>query len=535
MSCAKKWLFDCSCDHTNCRIPPRSTQSRSFRPTRLIEIGQPESHQVRLQLFNPPEAGIPLQYATLSHCWGATNSLKLTSTSLQGLISGIPVSDLAKTFQDAIFTARSLGIKFMWIDSLCILQDSKEDWQRESALMSEVYSNGCLNIAASIAADSDAACFPERSSSALEPFIVQTDWCNNGTSHISDTNQWNHALQQMPLSKRAWAIQEKFLAPRTLFLCGRQMFWECYELTACEEYPGGMPYLYDRDSIRDSASAWGNSRMQAFGNSIDSHIPFERRDVSYKKAMWSLWADTVSVYSLCELTYASDKLIALSGVAKIMAQVLEDEYCAGLWRSRLVTELYWSRVLGTEQPLPPPDLNTYRAPSWSWATYDGPIYNWEADDTSLQTPLVDIIQCDVKTATSDRTGAVVSGALRLSGWLATLQIHETAGGGRDLFFDGIQWRGSRQRAITTDYEVQSSRIHCLALFVRNYVNGFSVDGLLLVPTGAVVGQFRRVGIFSFRGEDLGLQDWKQFSHIKNEAWMEYEKACDGNKYIISII
>jgi hypothetical protein len=311
--------------------------------------------------------------------------------------------------------------------------------------------------------------------------------------------------------------------------------WECYELTACEEYPRGMPYLDDNEYIRDSASAWGNSRVQAFGNSRDSHIPFEKRDLSYKKAMWSLWADTVSVYSVCELTYPSDKLIAISGVAKIMAQVLEDEYCAGLWRSRLVTELYWSRVLGTEKPLASPGSNPYRAPSWSWANYDGPIYNWEVDDTSLQTHLVNIIQCDVKTATSDCTGAVVSGILRLSGWLATLQIQGTAGGEWDLFFDGIQWKGSRQRAITTDYELQSSRIHCLPLFVRKYPNDSSVDGLLLVPTGAVVGQFRRAGTFSFRGEDLGLENWKQFPLIKNEPWMEYEEACDDNKYIISII
>ncbi|KAF1830317.1 heterokaryon incompatibility, partial [Decorospora gaudefroyi] len=82
------------------------------------------------------------QYATLSHCWGNAKALRLTAASFRDLSTGVAISELAKIFQDAIFTARSLGIGLLWIDSLCILQDSEEDWQGESAVMSEIYRNG---------------------------------------------------------------------------------------------------------------------------------------------------------------------------------------------------------------------------------------------------------------------------------------------------------------------------------------------------------------------------------------------------------
>jgi hypothetical protein len=100
--------------------------------------------------------------------------------------------------------------------------------------MSEVYRNSFLNIAASIACDGETGCFPVRLSTALRPCTVQTDWddSKNGAYHIYHEHSWNHTLKRMPLTKRAWVVQETLLAPKVLFLCGNQMFWECHELTA---------------------------------------------------------------------------------------------------------------------------------------------------------------------------------------------------------------------------------------------------------------------------------------------------------------
>lgn len=124
MVTARKWLHQCLEGHKRCRATQWSESSNT--PTRLLQIGQPSAEEICLLLY-PQREGIKIQYATLSHCWGTSYSLKLTSTSLQRLLKGIPISELGQTFQDAIFTAQSLGIQFIWIDSLCIFQDSRED------------------------------------------------------------------------------------------------------------------------------------------------------------------------------------------------------------------------------------------------------------------------------------------------------------------------------------------------------------------------------------------------------------------------
>jgi hypothetical protein len=121
MQCAKKWLSVRADSHNNCRISSGSSDHGCFRPTRLIEIGKPEPRKVRLRDSAFDQVSMSAQYATLSHRWGATKSLKLTSTSLQCLVSGVPILDLAKKIQDAIFAAKSLDINFLWIDFLCIL------------------------------------------------------------------------------------------------------------------------------------------------------------------------------------------------------------------------------------------------------------------------------------------------------------------------------------------------------------------------------------------------------------------------------
>jgi hypothetical protein len=165
MSGALKWLSRCQDTHARCR----SSSVSSYTPTRLLQIGQPSFEKIRLSLC-PRREGTAVQYATLSHCWGTSklsNFSVLNSISLKNLHEGILISELDQVFQDAVFTARSLCLGFLWIDSLCIFQDSKADWRREAPLMSYVYSGAVINIAASIAAGRDVSCFPERDLSLI--------------------------------------------------------------------------------------------------------------------------------------------------------------------------------------------------------------------------------------------------------------------------------------------------------------------------------------------------------------------------------
>ena len=531
MTYAKRWLSQCLERHTKCQAPP-STERIQFCPTRLLEIGQPDVERVRLQLF-PNQHITRIQYATLSHCWGSSNVLRLTSASFQDLKKGIQISELAQTFQDAIFTAKSLGIRLLWIDSLCIFQDSPKDWQQEAALMSHVYRNAILNIAASFAADSNAGCFPEKVPSLIEPCVVQTAWTDskNDTYHLYLDDFRDNTLKDMPLMKRAWVVQELLLAPRTLHLNGRQLFWECYDLSACETYPYGMPPTGRLSWVSRDKKWQAFNKIRARGFAVDS-------DNQHTKTVLSeLWVGIVDMYTKCDLTFTTDKLVALSGVAKLMEQGLDDTYCAGIWRSRLVTELFWIGPSNKQALALRP--SPYRAPSWSWACLDGHISAgrpFTEESREYLVPLVDFIDCNISTTTDDRTGAVEEASLRISGWLASIQLHPDIETKWKIFFDGKWWKYGRDLYINLDCISSFSQVHCLPLFVDTHqLPIFHLNCLLLSPTGHSNGQFQRVGVLIATSGALGIEDWKQFQHVANEVWVQYEARCGKDQYTISII
>jgi hypothetical protein len=531
MICATKWLSQCLESHGRCQTA-HSSGSTSYTPTRLLQIGQPSSEKIRLLLRPQPE-GTKLQYATLSHCWGASSVLRLTTISFQRLEKGIAISELGQTFQDAIFTARSLGIQLLWIDSLCIFQDSREDWQREAPLMSHVYRDAILNIAASFAADSDVSCFPDRNLSLIQPCTTQTAWidCQNDTYHLYHNNFWQQTFEDMPLMKRAWVVQELLLAPRVLHLSGRQLFWECYDLAACETYPGGIPPNMQQRWMSKEAM-W-----QAFSSAGSHPVAVEKAaKPQSKNALWKLWTGIVEFYTESNLTYTTDKLVALSGIAKLMERALDDKYCAGLWGRNLITQLFWIGPSNGRQLSPQP--SPYRAPSWSWASLDGRISLIFYDEESykkLET-LINIIDCEIETATGDTTGIVTGGTLKLSGWLASIQLRPDSENGWCLFFNGTWWKDRPRLYINLDYMLPTSQLHCLPLFVDTHQSPqWSVSCLLLGPTGDVKGQFRRVGILHAFSGALGMEDWTDFRGTKNEAWLEYEALCSNDRYIISIL
>jgi hypothetical protein len=443
----------------------------------------------------------------------------------------VAISEVAKTFQDAVFTAKSLGIKLLWIDSFCIFQDSEEDWQQESALMSQVYRHSFLNIAASIAVDSDAGCFRKRASTA-RPYPVQTVWTNhpNGTYYLYRKLYWDDHFALMPLNRRAWVLQELALAPRVLHLCGSQMFWECHGLHACETWPKGLP---PNMSVRSGKSAWAEyAAVEIFGFKRADEIGTLRissdENIGLHTTTFNrLWSRIVTDYSGCDLTFPSDRLVALSGITKHMEQLLNLEYCAGLWRHDLIRGLSWYSDTQSV-PQSEKDSTPYRAPSWSWACMDTQVYFRVGEQ-----PLADVICCYIRTATADRTGAVVGAALQISGWLATIEFNELRLRSKQdwhVLFNG-GWHRITDFECRLDRPLPSCQLHCLPLFN----NCLYLIVLLLIPTRVRRGQFQRVGILLSSPRTLGLKDWNQASRFKKESWLEYESVSDSGKYTITII
>lgn len=141
----KKWLSECRSSHSNC-----SSIEKHSLPTRVIDVGPSDGSVAPRLRQSMGESG---EWAALSHCWGKFVSKMLTSTTFDDLIHSIPMTTLSNNFQDAIKITRILGIQYLWIDSLCIIQDSTEDWLRESARMGEIYKYSVLTIAATNAED----------------------------------------------------------------------------------------------------------------------------------------------------------------------------------------------------------------------------------------------------------------------------------------------------------------------------------------------------------------------------------------------
>lgn len=292
-------------------------------------------------------------YMTLSHCWGDPKHKPLTLTldTLAPFKKGIPWNTLPKTFADAIVFTRNMGIRYIWIDSLCIIQDCTDDWESQSGVMCEVYSGSYLNLAATGAADSRGGLFAERDERSVQPLRIaqlpppgQASPSNSVVRYydVVDIREWYREVEDAPLCRRGWIIQERALARRSLHFGKRQLHWECTSMQASESVPFGYPY--------------GNMAFKSF----DPLLP---HSTSSGAALVKTWQSLVQTYTQAGLTKETDKLVAISGLAKAFAAQSDIQYFAGLWNYGLEGQLLWS---GGWPPTKRPTV--FCAPSWSWAS-----------------------------------------------------------------------------------------------------------------------------------------------------------------------
>ncbi|KAF4634736.1 hypothetical protein G7Y89_g3360 [Cudoniella acicularis] len=334
---ANKWLEYCRSGH-DCI----SVSSGRPLPTRLIKINL-TLNEFRLCLVESASLPGTVEYCTLSHCWGNGDFLKLLGSNYESFHRSIPYELLSRTFRDAIYAAQKLGFEYIWIDSLCIIQKDAEDWSKEAGTMSTVYAGSSLNLAATSGKDGESGLFRCRNPTMGLPCIARSLEFNTNDFLIYSQDLWDDAVEKAPLSRRAWVIQERVLAPRTLHFGSDQLLWECIAGCACETLPWD-PIL-------------GKNRIpNCLTNSRGSDLQLA-------------WKLVLTTYSGALLSFESDKLVALSGVAKYLSVKGLGTYVAGLWRYNLEFQLLWGTSHDSCGFLP----SKYRAPSWSWAAIDGAI------------------------------------------------------------------------------------------------------------------------------------------------------------------
>ncbi|KAI1801335.1 HET-domain-containing protein [Daldinia bambusicola] len=509
------WVDKCLNSHELCR----RQAAELFSPTRLLELQHVGGEKIfRLVLrdeFDPRD-----RYITLSHCWGpepAEKKLRLLKNKQEVLRNGLPVAILPRTFRDAFEVVERLGIRYLWIDRLCIIQDSKEDWQAEASIMGPVYTHGLLNIAALGASDDQSGCFFSRDPTLVSPTIV--DLTSHGDNIAAfyrfeaEEESWRKDFEGEPLISRAWVLQERILSTRNLYFGSKQVFWECLEIHCCETIPN--TWVGGSDARGRSLFVPGSKRYP-WKSLIDpkgkgSIIPI------------TSWQNAVETYSKCNLTLPSDKLVALSGLAKRMGNAMKSDglgdntYLAGIWKHTMPETLLWIPKTSCRR------VPSYRAPSWSWASVDGIVSFRRAECRRWH---VELLEAETTPGRDDVTGELTSGFLTLRGHTCAarnLKQLKTLPGERSTYKIGSLHHpetgvklnfGDRSAKLELDTldEVHSAVI--ILIFGFRPCKPFSnvrIQGLALVPTdGYHQLSYRRVGcVFLEQTVDFDDSDFEK--------------------------
>ncbi|TGO13153.1 hypothetical protein BTUL_0076g00530 [Botrytis tulipae] len=395
-------------------------------PTRVIRVGAHDG--LEPALFTPP-TGYEGAYIALGYCWGRRKNILLTRevTKLPNMSVIFPMSVLPKTLQDAVQMTRNLGFEFLWIDSLCIIQegDDGEDLRRECITMHEVYGSATLTIAAVAAGSVHEGIFqcPKTNPKMQSDCIIKYDLDDGslGTTNIVfENNQQGNDRINEPLNTPGWTFQERVLSPRTIVFYKDQGGWDCASILINSNGPLNPLVGHHKDSP---------GRLSDY---LTSHKIMRTRAASESEACMDYWRKSVEFYSRRNFTHDSNKLRAISGCAQWIKSKTGDNYLAGLWASDLRTQIFWyAEAPSSRQAL-------YRAPSWSWASVNGRIKFWHPDQIgnidpvttrlgSRTCPRIPLEIDDVRmtySPTSNEFGDVVKGSLLIRGVLKSWKMGE---------------------------------------------------------------------------------------------------------------
>lgn len=452
--------------------------------------------------------GVACRYTTLSHRWGDSPRLKLEESNIDKLRREIPMDQLPTLIKDAMYMTCQLDIEYIWIDCLCILQGSKEDWKLEAANMGDYYRYAQCNLSASDYLDSSTTeLFSERMALSFVNYPIRTDFSlvsevneqevetyYEGIYIRADSGLFQHDIIEGTLASRGWVAQERALSPGILHFTPRQMWWECTEHVVNEAFPTiTLPWL----------------TAQSFGAGAIRLLNAE----SSLGEIYDSWHDFVRHYATTMLTFETDRFPAVVGIARIYAGALHDDnFIAGMWEGDLVRSLAWSTDKKARR-IPSVQI----APSWSWASlsssyslaYIGSPINGICFKVSSTIPN---FQSDLQAMTFEKSS--VRG-LAMTGPLRRLAVKLN---------DLPRWREFATR-VYSEYDVEDAsnfseqdvsgqewrwedHTHILPLWKKEFSDGdpeLTVFGLLLqqVPAAELQDTFRRIGTVSldFRCEE----------------------------------
>jgi hypothetical protein len=346
---AKSWIETCLSEHEKCHTFHHNTvQQNDRRPTRVLEVSD-SSVKLRCDM-----AAQNFDYLALSHMWGdpSAEHLKLQLDNIDHFRLNIPWHKLSSIYEEAIRVTLALGYKYLWIDSLCIIQDSATDWKYEASLMAAVYGNSACNLAflfpslsPETATRSDPRVWNPCILRAATPsqsgvYIQHYTGLLRATYQTTEPQDWL-IQRNWPLFSRAWTFQEYLLSPRTLLLGHKNLLWQCSR-GFYDELLGPIaeaPHTYN-DTRPKRGRDMGKSRyfpayfQPGFSEDMAMSAP--------KSLAFMLdWQALVTEYRTRELSFAKDRVIAFAGIARAFRNLGSLTYLAGAWGEFFPLCLLW--------------------------------------------------------------------------------------------------------------------------------------------------------------------------------------------------
>jgi hypothetical protein len=400
-------IEDCTSHHKRC-----PSIRDHVLPTRLIDCDDP----LRPKLVTT--ANHTGRYVALSYVWGEPQPHSTITRNIVSYQSGIGSSILPQTIKDAISLTHALGFRYLWADTLCIIQDSDDDKAQEIARMRAIFRDAHLVIVAASATKVSEGFLQDRLRSTptdialsfqlpngqVGSFCLSIIW-KNGDNPEDSLVKYNPSTE--PINKRGWCLQEYVLAPRALVFASHTLQYHC------------------QTSVINLGNAYHeqarNRRLPDIVFALDPDMNADkdqRPSLSTTTKEWleirEGWFDALVDYTQRSVTVSNDKLVAFAGVAEQFYRVWGTPYLAGLWQETLFEDLFWHKRPGGSEDLPRPAQ--YRAPTWSWASVDGGVEaalkKWNASDE--RSGRCEILSCDVTLENPQIPfGRVTSGTLVL--------------------------------------------------------------------------------------------------------------------------
>lgn len=434
----QRWLNSCTETHGRCK----QKYSAAFVPTRLLQL-ESSGIEPSFRLVHAPEVAPSTPYVTMSHCFEDDvddDSLRLTKSNLTQLSSPRPVSALPLAFREVLTVVSRLGLTHLWVDRLCVIQDSSSDQVAEAIKMRDVFSNSFVSITALGSTNPSSGLFSMRDPTLVAPTVFDFPVDGEGTviphrHELEVPRAYRRFFGDDPLATSASVLQERLLAPRVLHFGSKMVFWECHEATCAEIHPLGveeamkslcfMPMWFEPEEEETNKNQEIHRHKKPWKTLLNGPDGWLQDDPADQ--VFDNWFAMVALYSTCSLKTPEQKLPGMAGLAGDMKRLLQNcgcediGYLAGMWKMMLPGGLMWTMREPGRRPV------TYRSPSWSWAAVDGGRLSFQHNtpDNARKGLFCKLVSASVTSCTADETGEVTAGSIVLKGKLALGKLYST--------------------------------------------------------------------------------------------------------------